>query len=54
MSRRAHPAQLRQDFHTSLLWLRSLEILVGHSPLLVMSELEMANLFAKYRSPWRA
>ena len=42
------------DFHCALLWLRSLEIITGHAPLLVMSELEMADLFGRYRSPWRA
>ena len=53
-ARRSHPAPPRADFHTSLLWLRSLEIAVGHTPLLLLSELEMADLFARYRSPWRA
>jgi hypothetical protein len=38
----------------TLLFLRSLELAVGNSPLLVMSELEMAELFGRYRSPWRA
>lgn len=44
----------RSDSHCALLWLRSLEILVGHAPTLVVSELEMQDLFARYRSPWRA
>lgn len=48
------PAPVRNDFHTSLLWLRSLEIAIGHSPVLMLSELEMVDLFARYRSPWRA
>jgi len=43
-----------RDFHLALLWLRSLEIIIGHSPVLVMSELDMEDLFARYRSPWRA
>jgi len=51
---RAHSAPQRADFHCALLWLRSLELLVGHSPLLVMSEIEMADLFGRYKSPWRA
>jgi hypothetical protein len=42
------------DFHIALLWLRSLEIIVGHSPSLVMSELHMHDLFALYRSPYKA
>lgn len=51
---RTHPRPTRNDFHMSLLWLRSLEIAIGCSSNLVMSELEMADLFARYRSPWRA
>lgn len=51
---RAHPAPTRSDRHCSLLWLRSLEIVVGHSPVLMLSELEIYDLFARYRSPWRA
>lgn len=47
-------APIRNDFHMSLLWLRSIEIEVGHSPVLVMSELDMQDLFSRYRSPWRA
>ena len=42
------------DFHCALLWLRSLEIIGGHKPVLVLSELEMTDLFGRYRSPWRA
>lgn len=33
---------------------RSLEILSGSNPALVVSEIEMEDLFARYRSPWRA
>lgn len=51
---RSHPVPPRSDFHCSLLWLRSLEIAIGCSPVLMLSELEMADLFARYRSPWRA
>jgi hypothetical protein len=54
MTTRPHHAPIRNDFHTSLLWLRSMEIIVGHGPHLMMSELEMDDLFARYRSPWRA
>jgi hypothetical protein len=54
MERRTHPAPPRVDFHCALLWLRSLEIAVGHSPVLMLSELEMQDLFERYRSPWRA
>lgn len=42
------------DFHQTLLWLRSLEIVNGHSPILMLSELEMADLFRTYRSPIKA
>jgi hypothetical protein len=42
------------DFHIALLWLRSLEILIGHSPLLMMSELDFNDLFMRYRSPYKA
>lgn len=42
------------DFHIALLWLRSLEIIGGAMPTLVLSEIEMADLFSKYRSPWKA
>jgi len=42
------------DFHIALLWLRSLELLIGHAPVLVLSELEMHDLFARYRSPYKA
>jgi hypothetical protein len=42
------------DFHIALLWLRSLEIAIGHSPLVMMSELNMRDLFMRYRSPYKA
>lgn len=42
------------DFHIALLWLRSLELLIGHSPVLMLSELEMNDLFVRYRSPYKA
>jgi hypothetical protein len=42
------------DFHIALLWLRSLELLIGHSPVLVLSELDMSDLFMRYRSPYKA
>lgn len=42
------------DFHIALLWLRSLEIVIGHSPVLMLSELEMHDLFVRYRSPYKA
>ena len=29
------------DFHIALLWLRSLEIVIGHSPVLMLSELDL-------------
>jgi len=42
------------DFHIALLWLRSLEIAIGHSPVLMLSELELHDLFVRYRSPYKA
>jgi hypothetical protein len=51
---RTHPAPTPPDFHCALLWLRSMEIAIGCSPVLMLSELEMDDLFARYRSPWRA
>ena len=51
---RMHPAPTKADFHLTLLWCRSLEIITGSSSELMMSELEMADLFERYRSPWRA
>lgn len=42
------------DFHIALLWLRSLELVIGHSPVLMLSELEMNDLFVRYRSPYKA
>lgn len=41
------------DFRTTLLWLRALEILIGNSSWVLMGELNQ-DLFATYRSPWRA
>lgn len=48
----SHP--IRVDFHCALLWLRSLEILNGHTMSLMLSELDMHDLFVRYRSPWKA
>lgn len=42
-----------QDFRVVLLWLRAMEILVGHSDQLVRSELDM-DLFLRWRSPYQA
>lgn len=42
------------DFHITLLWLRALEIAVGHSPALMMSELDMNDMFMRYHSPYKA
>lgn len=50
-----HPAVFGDpDFHILLLWLRSLEIAVGHSPILLLSELDLHDLFTRYRSPYKA
>lgn len=43
-----------KDFHIALLWLRSMELACGHSPAVMLSELEMHDLFVRYRSPWKA
>lgn len=42
------------DFHCALLWLRSLEIEIGNSPVLMLSELDMHDLFERYESPIKA
>lgn len=42
------------DYHLALLWLRSLEIVNGHSVILMLSELEMDDLFVRYKSPYKA
>lgn len=39
------------NFHIALLWLRSLEIVLGASPCILLSELEIRDLFHRYRSP---
>jgi hypothetical protein len=41
------------DFHIALLWLRSLELVVGHPPTLMQAELDQ-DLFVRYRSPFKA
>lgn len=48
------PTSVAPDFHIALLWLRSVEILNGHSPGELLSELEMPDLFGCYRSPYKA
>jgi hypothetical protein len=52
--KRPPPTCATKDFHVALLWLRALEIVSGHTPVLMLSELEMHDLFASYRSPFRA
>lgn len=54
MVTRTHPVPPRVDWHMQHLWVRALEIVVGHSNVLLLSELEMQDLFSRYRSPWRA
>jgi hypothetical protein len=44
----------RNDFHRTLLWLRSLEVLSGCSVDLVKSEVDAESLFGGYRSPIKA
>lgn len=51
---RTQPAPPRVDFHCALLWVRSLEIVTGRTLELSASDPEMHELFARYRSPWRA
>ena len=50
----AAPTTPAPDFHIALLWLRSLELLIGHSSVILLSELEMHDLFVRYRSPYKA
>ena len=42
------------DFHIALLWLHSLEALVGETSMLMLSEVELEDLFVRYRSPYKA
>jgi hypothetical protein len=42
------------DFHIALLWLHSLESLVGHPSILMLSDIELDDLFVRYRSPYKA
>lgn len=43
------------DFHTVLLWLRSIEICIGiKGPLALINEIEHHELFATYHSPYKA
>lgn len=42
------------DFQIALLWLRAMELLVGHAPIMLFSELEAEGLFGSYRSPYKA
>lgn len=59
-TKRMHPAPPRADFHMSLLWLRSMEIAIGAMSgeafiyQLHTDATDMADLFSRYRSPWRA
>lgn len=50
---RKHPAPVCNDFHMVLLWFRALELAGGQASTQV-SESEMQDLFAHYRSPWKA
>lgn len=47
-------ASIRADFHCALLWLRSMEIVTGHAPTVLMAELEEFDLFRAYVSPIKA
>ena len=42
------------DFHIALLWLHSLEAIVGGTSMLNLSEVELDDLFVRYRSPYKA
>lgn len=37
------------DFHMALLWLRSMESIIGHSAVVLLSEVEQYDLFGNYR-----
>jgi hypothetical protein len=43
------------DYHIAILWLRSLELAVGHAPLATrLTKRDMDDLFVRYRSPYKA
>jgi hypothetical protein len=42
------------DFHIAILWLRSLELVVGGAPVTKLSKRELHDLFVRYRSPYKA
>jgi hypothetical protein len=51
---RAPRATIPPDFHCALLWIRSMEILQGHTTVKMLFDPDMHDLFAQYRSPWSA
>jgi hypothetical protein len=43
------------DFHIAILWLRSLELVIGRAPQASkLTKREMDDLFVRYRSPYKA
>lgn len=50
-----HVRGIVRDFHITLLWLRALEAAAGYAlPGHDLTDLEMSDLFARFRSPWKA
>jgi hypothetical protein len=46
---------IMNDYHIAILWLRSLELAVGHAPLATrLTKRDMDDLFVRYRSPYKA
>ena len=42
------------DFHLAVLWVRAFELAVRRFPKLTLSEVELTELFLRYRSPYKA
>jgi len=42
------------DFHIAILWLRSLELVVGNTAPSKLSKRDLDDLFVRYRSPYKA
>lgn len=53
---RARAAPVRSDFHCAFLWVRAMELEIGGATpqQWLTFHGELLDLFARYRSPWRA
>ncbi len=47
-------ASIRNDFHRSLLWIRSMEIVTGRPLAAMVEEIDEHDLFRSYVSPIKA